>query len=95
MGEMTSHAPESRHRIHNGETENGSLYLQGADERGVPPNWLVYFATDDLERSDAHAIELGGQVIVDPLEVPAGGRVSVVTDPQGAAFGLFDGPLDP
>lgn len=86
---------ESRHRIHNGETENGSLYLQGADERGVPPNWLVYFATDDLERSDAHAIELGGQVIVDPLEVPAGGRVSVVTDPQGAAFGLFDGPLDP
>jgi predicted enzyme related to lactoylglutathione lyase len=86
---------ESRHRIRNGATENGSLYLQGADERGMTPNWLVYFATADLERSDAHAIELGGQVIVDPLEVPAGGRVSVVTDPQGAAFGLFDGPLDP
>jgi predicted enzyme related to lactoylglutathione lyase len=34
-------------------------------------------------------------VIVQPLEVPAGGRVSVVTDPQGAAFGLFEGPLDP
>jgi uncharacterized protein len=86
---------ESRHRIRNGETENGSLYLQGADERGVPPNWLVYFATADLEGSDAHVIELGGEVIVDPLDVAAGGRISVATDPQGAAFGLFDGPLDP
>jgi predicted enzyme related to lactoylglutathione lyase len=86
---------ESRHRIRNGETENGSLYLQGVEERGVPPNWLVYFATADLEGSDAHLIELGGEVIVDPLEVAAGGRVSVATDPQGATFGLFDGPLDP
>jgi predicted enzyme related to lactoylglutathione lyase len=34
-------------------------------------------------------------VIVPPLEVPAGGRVSVAVDPQGAAFGLFDGPFDP
>ena len=58
-------------------------------------NWLVYFATADLEGSDARVTELGGQVVVDPLEVAAGGRVSVVTDRQGAAFGLFDGPLDP
>jgi uncharacterized protein len=86
---------DSRHRIRNGESENGSLYLQGDDEQGVPPNWLVYFATADLDGSDARAIELGGQVTVDPLEVAAGGRVSVVTDPQGAAFGLFEGPLDP
>jgi uncharacterized protein len=86
---------KGRHRIRNGATENGSLYLQGADERGVPPNWLVYFATADLERSDARVTELGGEVIVDPLEVPAGGRVSVGRDRQGAAFGLFDGPLDP
>ena len=86
---------EGRHRIHNGATENGSLYLQGADERGMTPNWLVYFATADLGGSDARVTELGGQVVVDPLEVPVGGRVSVATDPQGAAFGLFDGPLDP
>jgi uncharacterized protein len=86
---------ESRHRIRNGENENGSLYLQGEEERGVPPNWLVYFATADLEGSDARVTELGGAVIVDPLEVAAGGRISVATDPQGAPFGLFDGPLDP
>jgi uncharacterized protein len=81
--------------IHNGESTNGSIHVQGEHERGVPPNWLVYFATADIEASNSKLSDLGGQVIVQPLEVPAGGRVSVVTDPQGAAFGLFEGPLDP
>jgi predicted enzyme related to lactoylglutathione lyase len=29
-----------------------------------------------------------------PLDVPAG-RIAVVMDPQGAAFSLFQGDLDP
>ena len=86
---------ESRHRIRNRETENGSLYLQGADERGVPPNWLVYFATADLQGSDARVTELGGQVVVDPLEVAAGGRVSVVTDPRAQHSASSTGRLIP
>jgi len=81
--------------IHNGESTNGSIHLQGEQERGVPPNWLVYFATADLEATNSKLGELGGTVFVPPLAVPAGGRVSVVTDPQGAALGLFEGPLDP
>lgn len=82
-------------RIHNGDSENGSIHLQGDDEHGQPPSWVVYFGTADVDATDAKVIELGGEVIVEPLEVPAGGRVAVATDPQGAAFGLFDGPLDP
>jgi predicted enzyme related to lactoylglutathione lyase len=82
-------------RIRNGDTENGSIHLQGEDERGTPPSWVVYFATSDLDGTNSTLAELGGQVVVQPLEVPAGGRVSVAVDPQGAAFGLFDGPFDP
>jgi uncharacterized protein len=82
-------------RIRNVDTENGSIHLQGEDERGAPPHWDVYFATSDLDGTNSRLTELGGQVLVPPLEVPAGGRVSVAKDPQGAAFGLFDGPLDP
>jgi len=82
-------------RIRNGDSENGSIHLQGDDERGTPPSWIVYFAAADLDSTNSKLTELGGRVIVEPLEVPAGGRVSVATDPQGAAFGLFDGPLDP
>ena len=82
-------------RIHNGDSENGSIHLQGDEERGEPPNWVVYFATADVDPANSTVAELGGQVVVEPVGVPAGGRVSVVTDPEGAAFGLFDGPLDP
>jgi uncharacterized protein len=82
-------------RIRNGDSENGSIHLQGDDERGYPPAWVAYFATADVDPASARVGELGGEVVVEPLEVPAGGRVSVVTDSQGAAFGLFDGPLDP
>ncbi len=82
-------------RIHNAGTENGSIHQQGEDERGSPPHWDAYFAISDLDATNSRAGELGGELVVPPLEVPAGGRVSVVLDPQGAAFGLFDGPLDP
>jgi uncharacterized protein len=82
-------------RIHNAGTENGSIHLQGENERATLPHWDVYFATSDLDASNSKLAELGGRVLVPPLEVPAGGRVSVAVDPQGAAFGLFDGPLDP
>jgi predicted enzyme related to lactoylglutathione lyase len=88
-------AHQIRYRIRNGESENGSLYLQPEEERATPPNWLVYFATADLAASNSRLGQLGGRVVVEPLELPTRGRVSVVTDPQGAAFGLFDGPLDP
>jgi uncharacterized protein len=37
--------------------------------------------------------ELGGDVLAGPFDVP-GGRISVVRDPQGAAFALFEGETD-
>ena len=37
--------------------------------------------------------ELGGQVMVPPMDVP-GGRILVAQDPQGAVFGLFTGEYD-
>ena len=87
--------PMQYRTIRNGDSTNGSIHRQGKQEGGGPPSWLVYFATADLEAANSKLSELGGQVIVPPLEVPAGGRVSVATDPQGVAFGLFEGPLDP
>src|SRR5918995_1900861 len=87
--------PMQYRTIRNGDSTNGSIHRQGKQEGGGPPSWLVYFATADLEAANSKLSELGGQVIVPPLEVTAGGRVSVATDPQGVAFGLFEGPLDP
>jgi predicted enzyme related to lactoylglutathione lyase len=54
----------------------------------VPSYWQVYFAVDDVEAAYASALELGAREILGPQEFP-GGRFAIVTDPQGASFGLM------
>lgn len=58
-------------------------------ENNVPPHWLGYVATDDIEASMTKAQELGGKALVPPMEVPGGGKFSVLSDPTGGALGLF------
>ena len=55
----------------------------------VPPNWLVYFASDDVDATAAKATKGGGKVIVPPTNIPDMGRFSVLADPQGAVFAVF------
>lgn len=55
----------------------------------VPDQWLVYFGTSDLDADTEKATGLGASVIVPPMEIPGTGRFSVVQDPQGATFALF------
>lgn len=56
---------------------------------GAPPHWLAYIATDDVDATTAKAKDLGATVLVDPMDVPSAGRISVLTDPQGAQFGVY------
>ena len=59
------------------------------DTRGIPPNWLSYVAVADADASAAQAKSLGATVIADPFDVFESGRMAVLTDPQGAAFALW------
>ncbi len=61
---------------------------------GIPPNWSVAFAVEDIEDAHRRAEAAGGRTLVAPVEV-AVGRFGVVLDPQGGAFGLYSGLLDP
>jgi uncharacterized protein len=56
---------------------------------GVPPNWLPYASVDDVRASAAKVAELGGKVIVGPLDVGESGSMAVIQDPQGATLGLY------
>jgi predicted enzyme related to lactoylglutathione lyase len=38
--------------------------------------------------------ELGGGTLLPPLDMPQGGRIAAVHDPHGAAFALWEGPVD-
>ena len=61
---------------------------------GAPPHRLVYFATEDVDAALATVDELGGAKLAGPIEI-AMGKIAVVQDPQGAAFALYLGQLEP
>ena len=54
----------------------------------VPSYWLIYFAVDDVDAGFKKAIDLGARESVPPQDMP-GGRFAIVSDPQGATFGLI------
>jgi uncharacterized protein len=61
---------------------------------GEPTHWLVYFTVESLDDAVAAIRGAGGSVIAGPMSTGVG-RVAAVSDPQGAAFALFEGDVDP
>jgi predicted enzyme related to lactoylglutathione lyase len=58
-------------------------------EPGVPPNWLAYIATPNVDATAADVTRLGGRLIVPPTDIPTVGRFTVFMDPQGPAIAAF------
>ena len=56
---------------------------------GVPmPSWLFYVKVPDADTAAVKVEELGGKILIGPMEVPGGDRVAQCMDPQGAAFAV-------
>jgi hypothetical protein len=54
----------------------------------VPSYWMAYFGVKDVDAAHSKATGLGAKEMVPPGDFP-GGRFSILSDPQGAAFGLL------
>jgi len=75
--------------------KNGNQYIGGippAEHRNpnAPPHWLPYLMVESCDASTAKAREAGAKVYVAPMSIEGVGRWSVVADPQGAVFALFE-----
>ncbi len=55
----------------------------------APSHWLIYFLVSDCDMAAGKAKELGGESLLPPQDIPGVGRMSVLKDPQGAVFALF------
>jgi uncharacterized protein len=55
------------------------------DQPDTPAHWGLTFAVDDADEIAKRATELGGTVIVPPMDAPWV-RLTVIADPQGATF---------
>ena len=54
------------------------------------PHWLGFVRVVDAEAMAAKAVALGGRVLVEPRTDRHGGKVGVIADPTGAAFGVME-----
>lgn len=52
-------------------------------------NWMPYILVDDVAASTTKAASLGATVVMEKTEVQDMGWFSVIVDPTGAAFGLW------
>jgi uncharacterized protein len=62
-----------------------SLIQVPDDQPDTPPHWGLTFAVDDADAAAEKATELGGKVILPPMDAPWV-RMTVLSDPQGATF---------
>lgn len=83
--------------VYVGERSNGGIREQSPEERvaGIPANWMPYFVVpDSVDETVARVSERGGGTLLPPMDMPQGGRIAAVHDPQRAAFALWEGPVD-
>jgi uncharacterized protein len=71
-----------------GESVAGGWAMDPAQMAGAPSRWMVYFLVDDVDAAFRTAIDNGAHEVNAPQSYP-GGTFAIVTDPQGAPFGLL------
>jgi predicted enzyme related to lactoylglutathione lyase len=67
----------------------GGMFNKSGDMPG-PPMWIYYLRVADAHAAAEKVKELGGQVLVGPMEVPGGDLICQCFDPQGALFAVHE-----
>jgi uncharacterized protein len=79
--------------IKNKGSQNGGFMPLAEGHGEAPSFWLPYFTVSSRDDAVEKVKELGGTLLAGPLDLPSG-KVAVVSDPQGAAFAIFEGETD-
>ena len=70
---------------------DGKYVAAGAppQQEGMPSHWTTYIASDDVDDTVGRVRAAGGSVLADPFDVFDSGRMTVVQDPTGAIFAVW------
>jgi uncharacterized protein len=78
--------------MHDGKPIGGLVPPQDGNKgwpSGKTPHWVSSFTVENVDQATKCAQELGGEVVVPPVDIPKFGRAAVLKDPEGAVFGVF------
>lgn len=64
-------------------------FMRNDGQFGAPDAWSIYLSTGDAQRTVDAAVAHGGQVLYGPMQVVELGSQAMVTDPGGAAIGVW------
>ncbi|MEJ2548973.1 MAG: VOC family protein [Gemmatimonadota bacterium] len=64
-------------------------FYRPEDKTYSAAEWLQFFSVDDVDAAVARVATAGGTMIAEPDDIPQRGRLAVVEDREGAAFGLI------
>src|SRR5689334_21710033 len=66
----------------------GGMFNRPPEMANMPPFWLPYIYVKDVKKAVDIATKGGAFVQRPPMEVPGGGMIAIIGDPQGAAIAL-------
>jgi predicted enzyme related to lactoylglutathione lyase len=66
----------------------GDVAAVGSQPEGGPPMavWNTYIWVESADEAASKVLDAGGRVVMDPFDVMDAGRMAIFTDPEGAAF---------
>ena len=75
----------------------GGLYHMPSEmtSQGVLPHWMSYVSVKSADEAAAKAKSLGATLMKEPFDVGDAGRMSVIQDPTGAVFSIWQAGVNP
>jgi len=73
-----------------GKSQAGGLMALPPEQGSTPPHWIIYIGSPDVDATVTAAEKLGGKILKGASDIPNVGRFAVLSDPQGAAFAVFN-----
>src|SRR4051794_33333430 len=83
--------PEAPGQYFMARQHGGDVAAVGSIPDGLPQTatWNTYVAVANADETTSRVREAGGRVLLEPFDVPGSGRMAVLADPEGAAFGVW------
>jgi len=76
-------------KLHGREAAAASSLRPEERQHGVPPHWNTYITVKNADDAAKRAQGLGGKVLAPQFDVMDAGRMSVIQDPTGAVFQVW------